>query len=272
MEENKNLENEIEETVEEAVEETAEAVEEAVEAVEEAVEETAKAAEEASEGVEYAAEETFEPVAETIGVFEEPIEEPKKVSKKGIIIATIVAVVIIAAAVVTSLIDFNPYNRLGYVDISGKTIQDIADAQGVSLEEFLENYKLPKDMPGNTTEAAAYYTIPAGIIAKMNGLDFETLKTVLKLPENATEDTPWGEAEGGISVADYIGGEDKLPAFKEKYGLGDDVTGSTTWAEIRHQVDLVTKKEREEKEAANEGAEETSQEAQEEAPQEEAAE
>lgn len=146
----------------------------------------------------------------------------------------------------TDKIETNPYNRMGYVDISGKTVQDIANTQGLTLEAFLKLYKLPEDMPGNTTEAAAYYTIPAGIIAEMNGLDFAALKDGLKLPENVTEDTPWGEAEGGITVADYIGGEDKLAEFKEKYGLGDEVTGATTWKEVRNKVDTVTKKEREE--------------------------
>lgn len=236
MDENKKLENEI---IEEATQEATE------EAVEEAVNGTAE------EAAEESAQDTDESQEEVV-LTEEIPEEIKKGSKTGAIIAVAVALVIVVAAVVTSTLDFNKYNKMGYVDISGKTIQDIADAQGVTLSEFLETYELPSDMPGNTTEAAAYYTIPAGIIAEMNGLDFETLKAMLKLPDDVTEDTPWGEAEGGILLADYIGGEDKVEAFKEQYGFGDEVTSETTWGEIRNQVDTVTKEKNEAKAAAEE--------------------
>ena len=209
MEENKNLENEmIEETTEEvaAEEVSEEIVEEVAEEATEAVE-TEEVVEEAAEVIEEAVEE----VVET----EEIPEETKKGSKAGVIIAILVAAVIIILAVVTSMMSFNKYNKLGYVDISGKTVQDIADAQVITLGEFLEAYKLPADMHGDTTEANAYYSIPAGVIAEMNGLDFATLKAMLKLPEGVTEETPWGEAEGGILLADYIGGADKVDAFKE---------------------------------------------------------
>ena len=161
-----------------------------------------------------------------------------------------VAVVIIAAAVITSTMSFNPYNKLGYVDISGKTIQDIADAQGITLAEFLEAYQLPSDMPGDTTEANAYYSIPTGVVAEMNGLDFDTIKTMLKLPEGTTYATPWGEAEGGIKLADYIGGADKVDAFKEQYGFGDEVTAETPWGEIRNAVDTIELEKRQAEEAA----------------------
>lgn len=239
MDENKNLENEIvEETTEEIVAE--EAIEEAVEEIaEETVEEVAEVTEE-TEAVE---EETTEEATEEI------VEE-KKGSKKGAIIGVIVAVVIIALAVATSMMDFNKYNKMGYVDISGKTIQDIADAQGITLAEFLEAYKLPADMPGDTIEAAAYYMIPAGVVAEMNGLDFATLKAMLKLPEDATEETPWGDAEGGILLADYIGGADKVDAFKEQYGFGDEVTAETPWRELRNTVDTMTLEQRKAEEAA----------------------
>ena len=242
MEENKNLENEI-------VEETTEEItaEEVVEEVEETVEETAEVVEEAVEEATDTVEEAVEEATEAIP------EEIKKGSKKGAIIAVLVAIVIIVAAVATSMMDFNKYNKMGYVDISGKTIQDIADAQGITLQEFLEAYKLPEDMPGDTIEAAAYYTIPAGVIAEMNGLDFATLKTMLKLQDDVTEETPWGEAEGGILLADYIGGADKVDAFKAQYGFGDEVTADTPWGELRNTVDAKALEQRLEEEAAQTG-------------------
>ena len=248
MEENKNLENEI---IEKAAEETAteEIVEEVIETTEDAVEEVIETADDAEEVIEEAAEVVAEAVEELEATEEIP-EEAKKGSKMGAIIAIIVAAVIIIAAVATSMMNFNKYNKLGYVDISGKTVQDIADAQGITLAEFLEAYSLPADMPGDTTEANAYYSIPTGVIAEMNGLDFATLKSMLKFQDDVTEETPWGIAEGGILLADYIGGADKVDAFKEQYGLGDEVTAETPWGEIRNTVDTIELEKRQAEEAA----------------------
>lgn len=234
MEENKNLENEL---TEEVTEEVA-----AEEVVEEIVEEVAEEATLVEETAEEAIEEATEAVAEAVEELEATEEIPEEVkpgSKKGAIIAIVVALVIIIAAVVTSTMSFNKYNKLGYVDISGKTIQDIADAQGITLAEFLEAYHLPSDMPGDTTEANAYYSIPTGIVAEMNGLDFATLKAMLKFQDDVTEETPWGIAEGGILLADYIGGADKVDAFKAQYGFGDEVTAETPWGELRNTVDTI---------------------------------
>ena len=50
---------------------------------------------------------------------------------------------------------FNKYNRLGYVDVSGRTVAQVAEEQGMDVDEFLEQFDLPSDMPGNTTESAA---------------------------------------------------------------------------------------------------------------------
>lgn len=241
MDENKNYETE----------EITEATEEAAEAVEEVVEE-AKAEEVAEEVVEEATEEPVEEVAEEPVVTEvipEP-EEIKKGSKKGGIIAVIVALIVIAVAVVTSTIDFNKYNRMGYVDISGQTVGDLAEEQGVTLEEFLDMYSLPKDMPADTTEAAAYYNIPVGRIAEMYGMDFETLKTALNLGAEVVAETPWGIAEGEVTLSDYVGAEN-VDAFKAQYALGEDITAETKWKEIRNIVDMVQKEAREaaEKEA-----------------------
>jgi hypothetical protein len=105
-------------------------------------------------------------------------------------------------------------------------------------------------MPGDTTEANAYYSIPAGVVAEMNGLDFATLKAMLKLPDDVTEDTAWGIAEGGILLADYIGGADKVDAFKAQYGFGDEVTAETPWGELRNTVDTITLEQRKAEEAA----------------------
>lgn len=230
MEENKNMENEVIETTEEVIEE-AEVLEEATEeAIAEEVTEETEACE----------------VAEEVAV-----EEPKK-SKVGVIVAIVVAVVIVAAALITSTMEFNKYNKQ-YVDITGETIQDMLDESGMTLEEFLQANSLPEDMPADTTLTAAQYYIPTGKVAEAKGVDFQILKAVYGLGDDVTAETPWGEAEGKIRVGQYIG-EENLEKFKAEYGLGDEVTADTLWGEIRNTVSEKYNEIRkeQEKEAANE--------------------
>lgn len=229
MDENKNY-NETEETTEDA----AEVMEEV--------------AEEAAQGPALEAEEAAieEPAGEEAAI-QEP-EAIKKGSKVGAIVAVAVALIVIAVAIITSTMEFNKYNKMGYVDISGQTVGDLADAQGISLEEFLEMYNLPADMPASTTESAAYYNIPVGRVAEMYGMDFETLKTTLNLGAEVTEETAWGEAEGEVLLSDYVGAEN-VDSFKAQYNLGDEITGETKWKEIRNIVDTAQKEAREASEA-----------------------
>jgi len=244
MDENKNLENldgsteEIQAT-EEVVEETVEATpEESVN--EEIAEETPDAQEESQEAVEATSEEVPEAISE-------PASEKK--SKAGVIVAIVLVVAIVAAACVWFFMPKNKYNKMGYVDISGKTVQDLADQMGIGVAEFLEQYQLPSDMPADTTESAAYYNIPVKVMAQMFGMDYATMKETLHFPETVTEDTTWGEAEGEVLLKDYVG-EDNLDAFKEQYGFGDEVTLETKWKEVRYEVDMAQKVAREEQEKA----------------------
>lgn len=244
MDENKNLEN-LDESTEE-IQATEEVVEETVEATpeesvnEEIAEETPDAQEESQEAVEATSEEVPEAISE-------PASEKK--SKAGVIVAIVLVVAIVAAACVWFFMPKNKYNKMGYVDISGKTVQDLADQMGIGVAEFLEQYQLPSDMPADTTESAAYYNIPVKVMAQMFGMDYATMKETLHFPETVTEDTTWGEAEGEVLLKDYVG-EDNLDAFKEQYGFGDEVTLETKWKEVRYEVDMAQKVAREEQEKA----------------------
>ena len=231
MDENKNLNEQNEE------------LEEAVKNMEEAAEEVFEAAENA-EAAEDTADEAAEEIADTaVEYTAETPAEIKKGSKIGVVIAIVAAVVVIAAAIVTQTIETNKYNKLGYVDISGRTVQDIVDAQGMELADFLKEYGLPEDMPGDTTEAAAYYSMPVSKIAEMYGMDFAQLKEVLKFPDEITENSTWGEAEGSVKLSDYLGTED-ISSFKTQYGLGDEVTADTQWKDVRNTVDEKQKENR----------------------------
>lgn len=251
MDENKDFEEKVEEVAEEAVEAVEEAIEEAEETVGEVAEEAAEAVAEAEEAFEETAEAFAEAANEAEGAIEEAVEAPKK--KVGPIIALIVVIVLVAACGVMVAMGkvpqiYNKYNHMGYVNITGRTIADIAKDNGMELSEMLEQYGLPADMPGNTQESAAYYMMPVKTIAQMYGMDFNGMKELLGFGDDVTEDTAWGIAEGEVTLDKYIG-EDNLDSFKQEYGFGDEITGETKWKEVRNTVDNASKKKYDEQKA-----------------------
>ncbi len=241
------------ETVEETVEETAPEVQEEV--VEEVIEEVAPEVQEVAEEEvfedAFETEDDFSQVSEEIFegdeelfeeelVLDEVIEEPKKNIGAKVVISILIVLAILAAGFgVYKFITRNPYNAMGYVNISGRTVADIAAESGMTVEEFLVEYSLPADMPADTDEAAAYYNIPTQKIAEMYGMTTDQIKEMLGLGDDVTAATPWGEAEGKATVGKYVG-EENFESFKAEYELGDDVTMDTLWGEIRREVDLKT--------------------------------
>ncbi len=164
--------------------------------------------------------------------------EPKK--NNAALISVVVAVIVLILGVSgyfiwKKAVSKNPYNEMGYTNVTGRTIGDIARESGMSFEEFKAQYALPEDMKENTEEAAAAYNIPFWKIAELNGRDVDVLKAELGLGDDVNENTPWGEAEGKVTVANYVGAEN-VDAFKAEYGLGDEVTGDTLWKDVRESV------------------------------------
>ena len=193
-----------------------------------------------------------ETVTQVIPDGEADEEIPAKKSKAPVIAAVVAAVVIIAAAIIVVATGkfgewTNKYNR-GYVDTTGRTVAEVAEQIGMTYEEFLEEYGLPKDMPKNTYEAVAFYTMPAKKAAEVYGISFDQIKQMLELPDDTDENKPWGEVEGEVKLGTYLGGADYVDTFKEQYGLGDEVTADTLWKEVRPIVDAKTKEQREEQE------------------------
>lgn len=214
-----------------------------------------------------------------IGDVSEAVEEPEKKKSAAPVIALIVviaaAIILIAYLLFSDSFGGNKYNKLGYVNVSGRTVQDIADEAGIELKDFLSEYGLPEDMPGDTTEIAAIYSMPAKMyLQTMIGIDdFEALKTELNIPDETTpntpktfmdkiksvfvkdkiqpidENTPWYIVEGELTINDYSGGA--VEEFKEFYGLGDEVTGETKMKEIQDKINEKTNALLVEQEAAN---------------------
>lgn len=135
----------------------------------------------------------------------------------------------------------NPYN-VNSVDITGRTVAEVAEETGMTLAEFLEDNSLPADMPGDTYETAARGYIPCGKMAEIYGMSFEEFKAAYELPDYITESTTYHEAIGEVTLGVYVG-TDILEQFKEHYGLDADVTADTKYKEV---ADIILEKQRSE--------------------------
>ncbi len=179
----------------------------------------------------------------------------KKTPVAAIVCAAIAAVLVIAALVLYFMgyfgLWFNKYNRK-YINTTGRTISEVADTSGMTVKEFLELYDLPKSMPANTYESAAFYTMPASKVAEMYGTTFDDLKEQFGLPDGVSEKDAWGDVEGEITLDTYTNGN--VDAFKEYYGLGDEVTGETKIKEVRNTIDQKTKEQVDAQKAEEEAA------------------
>ncbi len=232
---------------------------------EEVVEEATLEAEETTEEI---AEELAESEDETEADEECECEECKEDKSKAFVIASIlVSLVIVVLSFITSM-SANKYNAMGYVDIYGQTVQDMADAEGCSLEDFLAMYQLPADMPGDTNSNAAENMIPAGVVAEEmtqylgqiksfvgmneNVSNFELFKLISGMPAEVTESMPIGEAKGLVKLKYIVKDETELEEFKAMYGFDESVTLETEFKEIRNIVDNYTKKKYEEQVALQE--------------------
>lgn len=151
-------------------------------------------------------------------------------------------------AAISELIKYERANAYaptgGYVDVTGRTVEDVAKERKMTLSEYLSEYSLPSDMPALVSETEANYTIPCRRMAEMFGMSFDTLIQTFELPDTITEDTPWGAAIGETTVGIYAGGTD-IEEFREMYKLPDTVTADTKWKEVRETVDARKKEQRE---------------------------
>ncbi len=292
-----DIAEEIKETAQEIVEDIKETAEDIIDGVKEKAEDAADAVKDAIDGGEdepaqeaQAPEEMSEvdrAVAEALAERDAQDARKKADRNKKLRVAGIIAgaVIIVGGIVLSGFVSrgsdggvrvnsyggwlpklVNKYNHMGYVDVTGNTIGDIAESMGMSVADFKDQFGMPEDMPASTNEMAAMYMLPAKNYGEMYGLDFASMKDILHIPdttedgEEITEDTLWGVVQGEIKVSDYVGDTgdgEAVKSFKEEFGFGDEVTGDTKWKEVRNAVDEANRQtEIERKKAENEPAEE----------------
>lgn len=157
------------------------------------------------------------------------------------VLRAIVAVVICAALIFAGIrvykYVYNPYNHMGYYNISGKTLADVAEDSGMSLEEVRFELRLPDDVKADTYWDAVEFIVPASYMAQVQyGVDFETIKQAFQFGDEITGMSTWGEAMDTMPLSVYCGSEEDVAEFAREYDLGDNVTGETLWGEVRKQV------------------------------------
>ena len=153
------------------------------------------------------------------------------------------------------------YNNLGYKNVTGLTLGEAYtehgyEGDGLSFEGFLKR----KGYQSNLTKDV-YFEIPIYIASVIDiGLDVQSVEDLYGVKEvtvsgetlPVTEDMPFGLILDEFKIADAVASlnaltirkdeiyskEDfDLAAFKEKYGLGDEVTEETKWKEIRETIE-----------------------------------
>lgn len=172
-----------------------------------------------------------------------------KASKKTTIIAVVAAAVVVVGIVIAALFIFggpskvlnifpssNKYNR-EFVDVTGRTIEQVADKLGMDLKQFLEMYGLPEDMPADTYENAAYYSIPMEKIAsKIYGIELSELREKMGIPDEIADDARWVDALDSLPLSKITSSTD-FDAFKQRFNLGDEITPDTKYGEVRKTID-----------------------------------
>ena len=138
----------------------------------------------------------------------------------------------------------NPYlPDEGYVDVTGRTVKEVCRDLGKSINEYIEEYQLPKNLPALTSETEAMYTVPISRMAKTYGMNLNEFLNSLNLPSDTPSDMPWGKALSQVTLGDYVG-DGNVEKFKEMYNLHADVSSDTLYGEILNDVDKIKQSKR----------------------------
>lgn len=186
-------------------------------------------------------------------------EGPRK--NIGAIIGGVVAVVVALAAILWYFGIINPY-EIGYIDVSGITLEELADESGYSLKEYKKVNGLSWLMPKSTNENAVKNNIKVKTTIAQSGMAFEDFKEYYGWGDDITENSTVGKALGETKLSVILGTKDMeedmanqtLTSFREFYGFGDDVTLDTLYKDVRVAIDKKTRETRIEQEKEAEKA------------------
>lgn len=187
-------------------------------------------------------------------------EGPRK--NLGAIIGAAVAAVVVILAALWYFGVINPY-EIGYVDVTGTTLKDVADQSGLSIKEYKKINGLSWFMSKYTNENAVTNNVKVKTVIANSGMKFEEFKDHYGWNDSITENSTVGEALGETKLEVILGVKDvekeiatqTINSFKEFYGFGEEVTLDTLYKDVRVAIDKKTKEARIEQEKAAKEAE-----------------
>ena len=147
----------------------------------------------------------------------------------GVIIAAVLGLGIYATA---PQIAENIANRQAEEEAQQpQTVQTMADARGLSVEEFVLEYGLPEGTTGETAMSDLYPNMTVRYYAKLNDQTPEELLAEMGIAETGNADMTMNDATNMMPAVNYFGGEEALNQMKEMYGIGDEVQPDTPMSE-----------------------------------------
>lgn len=177
----------------------------------------------------------------------ESVKKPK--DKKKILFNAVAVVVVIAFAGLAGYAISNEVRKDAEVTDSSNvtentetdtaadtsTLSGYAESMGMTFEEMAEKYaldtqKFTADMP--TEEATGLFTLEN--MAKMNEMDIEDFKREHGLASDVKTDVPNSELSTAVMMK--VNGYPYTLEDLKEYGLSDDITEDTKWADAMDAV------------------------------------
>ena len=132
--------------------------------------------------------------------------------------------------------EYNKYNEESYVNLSNKTLGEVAAVYQMTADEFKTQFGLPADMPEDTNEAAAFYHMTVDNYAKYvdRSVD-EVIEEISSKSDGAavSKDESFAEAESNMLLVKYFEPM-TIEEIKKEYGFGDEINENTRYGEVRN--------------------------------------
>lgn len=148
------------------------------------------------------------------------------------------AVAVFAAVTATASAEYNKYNEASYINISNCTLSDAAEIYEMSVDEFKKEMGLPEDMPADTNEISAYYSLTLESYAKLmeqSADDIIEFFAQMTGGEKFDKNTLFADAEDKVLITKYFEPM-TVEEIKNEYGLEDDITEETRFGEVRNTL------------------------------------
>ncbi len=152
---------------------------------------------------------------------------------KKILIAGAVLVTALATQVSA---EYNKYNEMDVINVYNGTLQDLADINEMTVEEFKVKMGLPEDMPADTNEAIATGNISIGTLVENSGESIDVvlpqIAAIYEGEAELTEATPYRDIENNMTVANYLGEADAVGVL-EMLGLSEVIKPEDMFGDVR---------------------------------------